>query len=66
LGVLRIIYQDFGTKKRTILRLPVAVGRDAQGLPPWGWCVGCGKEVYEKGAAVCHRCRSSEELKIES
>ena len=56
LGVVWIEYRDYGTKKRTLLRQPVTVGRDLQALPPFGWCRACGKEVYRAQEVLCDRC----------
>ena len=55
-GVVWIEYRDYGTKKRTLLRPVVTVGRDLQSLPPWGWCERCGKEVYRKQEVLCDKC----------
>ena len=38
------------------MRQPVAVGRDLQALPPFGWCEGCGKEVYREQEVLCDKC----------
>ncbi len=53
------VYPFFRTIKRTVVR-PVRRGVvwhrvDVQALPPPGWCVGCGAEVYI--GEVCERCK---------
>ena len=62
LEVVGITYQDYGTKKRTLLQMPLLFAGDLQALPPWGWCEECGKEVYERGAKKCRRCKRNGEL----
>ena len=51
-------YQRIGTFKRTVLRrMPLGLV-DLQALPPRGWCVLCGKEIYAPGRGVCRKCWS--------
>ena len=49
-------YQRFGAIKRTICRRPLVL-HDFQALPPRGWCVCCGAEVYGAGEEVCEECK---------
>ena len=49
-------YQRFGAIKRTIHRLPRGL-YDLQALPPRGWCVCCGAEVYAQGQELCEECK---------
>lgn len=51
------VYQRYGTINRTVLRRRPVGLVDWQGLPPWGWCVRCGREVFQKGRLRCDRCR---------
>ena len=30
-----------------------------QSVPPYGWCVRCGGEVYREGVLLCKDCRAS-------
>ena len=57
-------YQKFGTIKRTILTARPYWLVDWQALPPMGWCVVCGREVYGPGEEKCGRCEK--ELRIEN
>ena len=55
---VRKIYRRFGTIKRTIRQRPV-LPVDWQALPPYGWCVCCGAEVFEREEERCARCSYS-------
>ncbi len=57
-------YQNFGTINRTVLLWRPMGLVDWNGLPPWGWCVRCGGEVFVRGRRLCHRC--GRELRIEN
>ena len=50
-------YQRNSTIKRTVLRRRPIFPVDWQALPPYGWCVRCGAEVYTPGQELCVRCR---------
>ena len=34
---------------------------DEQGALPWGWCPGCGMEIWRKGSNLCEKCAEKEE-----
>lgn len=50
------MYQRFGAINRTVFCGPVLWLADRQALPPKGWCVRCGAEVYRAGREMCTRC----------
>ena len=50
------MYQKKREIKRTVFRGVVLWPEDLQALPPWGWCVRCGAEVYRPGKECCRRC----------
>ena len=50
------VYGRIGTIKRTVLRRRPWWSVDWQALPPYGWCVCCGAEVFRPGREVCKRC----------
>ncbi|MBQ6839338.1 MAG: hypothetical protein IJO45_01430 [Oscillospiraceae bacterium] len=35
-------------------------GLDIQGCIPWGWCFGCGTELFIPNDGLCERCRRKE------
>ena len=56
-------YQSISTRGGTIYRLRPVLLRwpfglvDMGSLPPWGWCEVCGREIFDRGARRCRRCR---------
>ena len=50
-------YQRIGTINRTVLRQRPFWPVDWQALPPWGWCLRCGAEVYRPREELCRRCK---------
>ena len=49
-------YQRFGTINRTVLLRRPWWPVDWQSVPPYGWCVRCGSEVFAPGREQCDRC----------
>lgn len=59
-------YHKIGTLRRTVLRrMPLGLV-DLQALPPRGWCVRCGAEIYRRGQDRCNRCRAREWVRVDS
>lgn len=50
-------YQKIGTINRTVLRRRPVGPVDWQALPPRGWCVCCGGEIFAIRQERCRRCR---------
>ena len=45
------------TERRRPVRLtPYRAGEDAQAAVPYGWCPGCGMELYGREERLCKRC----------
>ena len=36
---------------------------DAQGALPWGWCPGCGMEIWRREADLCEKCEKREAIR---
>ena len=59
-----VAYQKICTQGRTVFRLRPVLLRmpfgltDVAGLPPWGWCPRCGREIFDAGERLCRRCRA--------
>ena len=50
--------EDFvGHRNRMVLRKRPFWAVDWQALPPMGWCVQCGAEVFAEGEELCGRCK---------
>lgn len=49
-------------KRPTSQRRPIFM-QDPQQIPPRGWCVECGAEIYEADSELCPRCLRMEERK---
>jgi hypothetical protein len=45
---------------RPTCRMPLWPLVDLQALPPAGWCVGCGAEVYAEHTDLCKCCEGRE------
>ena len=50
------MYQKLRVINRTVFSGPVLWLADRQALPPRGWCVRCGAEIYRQGEELCSRC----------
>ena len=56
-GEAGLVYQRIRTIKRTVFQGVAWWQEDIQALPPRGWCVRCGAEVFRPGRELCRRCQ---------
>ena len=46
-------------RRRPVRFRPLPPWDDPQGAVPYGWCWGCGSEVYAPGETFCNRCKEA-------
>ena len=46
-------------RRRPVRFRPLSPGEDSQAAVPYGWCWGCGSEVFAPGEQFCNRCKEA-------